>query len=109
MSNHFLLTRSAKTNLRLLTLALCTLNVTCGTAALVSFGHLGYRRNGEVTHIKIQNQGDFFDLFGGEKFATLAELVQYYTEHDSELKEKNGQIIQLKYPLYSADPTTERY
>ena len=66
------------------------------------------RRNGEVTHIKIQNQGDFYDLYGGEKFATLAELVQHYTVHDTEMKEKNGQIIQLKYPLYSADPTTER-
>lgn len=34
-----------------------------------------YRRNNEVTHIKIQNTGDFYDLYGGEKFATLSELV----------------------------------
>lgn len=68
-----------------------------------------FRRNGEVTHIKIQNIGDFYDLYGGEKFATLAELVQHYTENPSELKEKNGDIIELKYPLHSQDPTTERY
>lgn len=35
------------------------------------------RRNGEVTHIKIQNTGDFYDLYGGEKFATLSELVSW--------------------------------
>lgn len=34
------------------------------------------RPNDVVTHIKIQNTGDFYDLYGGEKFATLAELVQ---------------------------------
>ena len=34
-----------------------------------------FRRNGAVTHIKIQNTGDYYDLYGGEKFATLAELA----------------------------------
>lgn len=66
------------------------------------------RRNGAVTHIKIQNTGDFYDLYGGEKFATLAELVQYYMEHHGQLKEKNGDVIELKYPLNCADPTSER-
>lgn len=68
----------------------------------------GYRRNGAVTHIKIQNTGDYYDLYGGEKFATLAELVQYYMEHHGQLKEKNGDVIELKYPLNCADPTSER-
>jgi hypothetical protein len=27
---------------------------------------LSVRRGTEVTHIKIQNNGDFFDLYGGE-------------------------------------------
>lgn len=66
------------------------------------------RRNGEVTHIKIQNMGDFYDLYGGEKFATLAELVQFYMENQGQLREKNGEVIELKYPLNCADPTTER-
>nr|CAH7757685.1 unnamed protein product [Callosobruchus chinensis] len=70
---------------------------------------LSVRRNGEVTHIKIQNSGDFYDLYGGEKFATLSELVQYYMENQGQLKEKNGEIIELKYPLNCADPTTERW
>ena len=67
------------------------------------------RRNGGVTHIKIQNTGDFYDLYGGEKFATLSELVQFYMENHGQLKERNSDIIELKYPLNCADPTTERY
>ncbi|XP_066586257.1 tyrosine-protein phosphatase non-receptor type 11 isoform X2 [Prorops nasuta] len=70
---------------------------------------LSVRRNGEVTHIKIQNTGDFYDLYGGEKFATLSELVQYYMENDGQLREKTGEVIELKYPLNCADPTTERW
>lgn len=70
---------------------------------------LSVRRDGEVTHIKIQNTGDFYDLYGGEKFATLSELIQFYTENPGQLKEKNGQIIEMKYPLNSTDPTTERW
>ncbi|XP_013778053.1 tyrosine-protein phosphatase non-receptor type 11-like isoform X2 [Limulus polyphemus] len=70
---------------------------------------LSVRRNGEVTHIKIQNTGDFYDLYGGEKFATLAELVQYYMENQGQLREKSGEVIELRYPLNCADPTTDRW
>lgn len=52
-------------------------------------------------------QGNWFLKFEGEKFATLPELVQYYMEN-GELKEKNGQVIELKQPLICAEPTTER-
>ncbi|XP_022666879.1 tyrosine-protein phosphatase non-receptor type 11-like isoform X2 [Varroa destructor] len=61
---------------------------------------LSVRRNGKVTHIKIRNSGDYYDLYGGENFATLAELVQYYMENQDHLKERNGEVI---------DPTTERW
>nr|XP_002130130.1 tyrosine-protein phosphatase non-receptor type 11 [Ciona intestinalis] len=70
---------------------------------------LSVRRGDDVTHIKIQNTGDFYDLYGGEKFATLAELVQFYTEKHGQLREINGEIIELKYPLNCADPTSERW
>lgn len=70
---------------------------------------LSVRRNGQVTHIKIQNNGDFFDLYGGEKFATLSELVEHYMENRGQLREKNGDVIELRYPLNCADPTTERW
>ena len=48
-------------------------------------------------------------MYGGEKFATLAELVQYYTENRGQLKEKTGEVITLNYPLNSTDPTTARF
>ncbi|XP_064643361.1 tyrosine-protein phosphatase non-receptor type 11-like [Lineus longissimus] len=70
---------------------------------------LSVRRKGEVTHIKIQNTGDCYDLYAGEKFATLTELVQFYIENQGQLREKNGEVIELRYPLNSADPTTERW
>lgn len=70
---------------------------------------LSVLRNGQVTHIKIQNTGDYYDLYGGEKFATLAELVQHYTENQGQLRERNGELIELKYPLISEDPTSERW
>ena len=63
----------------------------------------------EVTHIKIQNTGDFYDLYGGEKFATLTELVMFYQENKGQLREKSGEEIQLIFPLNCADPTTERW
>lgn len=61
-----------------------------------------------MTHIRIQNTGDFYDLYGGEKFATLSELVDYYTAENGILQDKDGTIIELKYPLNCSDPTTER-
>jgi tyrosine-protein phosphatase non-receptor type 11 len=64
---------------------------------------------GKFAHIKIQNTGDFFDLYGGEKFASLAELVNHYMNHEDELQETNGEMIELKQPLLSEDPTSERW
>ncbi|ODM92888.1 Tyrosine-protein phosphatase non-receptor type 11 [Orchesella cincta] len=70
---------------------------------------LSVRRRGTVTHVKIQNTGDFYDLHGGEKFATLYELIQYYTENQGQLREKNGEVIELLLPLFCADPINERW
>ncbi|XP_029928892.1 tyrosine-protein phosphatase non-receptor type 6 isoform X2 [Myripristis murdjan] len=70
---------------------------------------LSVRVGDQVTHIRIQNNGDFYDLYGGEKFATLSELVDYYTAENGILQDKDGTIIELKYPLNCSDPTTERW
>ncbi|XP_052000842.1 tyrosine-protein phosphatase non-receptor type 6-like isoform X1 [Xyrauchen texanus] len=70
---------------------------------------LSVRVGDMITHIRIQNTGDYYDLYGGEKFATLAELVEYYTADHGVLQDKDGTIIELKYPLNSSDPTTERW
>uniref|UniRef100_A0A3P9LTM4 protein-tyrosine-phosphatase n=1 Tax=Oryzias latipes TaxID=8090 RepID=A0A3P9LTM4_ORYLA len=70
---------------------------------------LSVRVGDQVTHIRIQNTGDYYDLYGGEKFATLSELVDYYTSDSGTLQDKDGTLIQLKYPLNCSDPTTERW
>ena len=67
-----------------------------------------HRRLAEVTHIKIQNTGDYYDLYGGEKFATLGELVSYYMENPGTLREKSGMVIELKNPLNCEEVTAER-
>lgn len=66
------------------------------------------RRGSEVTHVKIQSTEEYFDLYGGEKFATLAELVEHYTDSQNSLRETSGQIITLKVPLYVEEVTNER-
>jgi len=62
---------------------------------------LSVRRRDEVTHIKIQNTGDFYDLYGGEKFATLTELVLFYQENKGQLREKKwgGDPTDLSFEL----------
>ncbi|XP_064415041.1 tyrosine-protein phosphatase non-receptor type 6-like [Latimeria chalumnae] len=70
---------------------------------------LSVRVGNMVTHIRIQNTGDYYDLYGGEKFATLSELVEYYTTQHGNLQDKDGTIIELKYPLNCSDPTSERW
>ena len=66
------------------------------------------RRDSEITHIKIQNSGDYYDLYGGEKFATLGELVSYYMENSGSLRERNGALIELRNPLNCDEVTAER-
>ncbi|XP_041124975.1 tyrosine-protein phosphatase non-receptor type 6-like isoform X2 [Polyodon spathula] len=62
-----------------------------------------------VTHIRIQNTGDFYDLYGGEKFATLSELVEYYTTEHGTLQDQDGTLIELRFPLNCSEPTSERW
>lgn len=49
-----------------------------------------------MTHIRVQSSDDGLDLNGGETFATLSELVQYYMENPDQLKEVNGDSIPLR-------------
>lgn len=69
---------------------------------------LSVRREGDVTHIKIQNHGNYYDLCGGEPFLTLHELIKYYQDNGG-LPEKNGEFIELLYPINCKDPTSERW
>ena len=66
----------------------------------------------EVARIKIQNvnSGQYYDLYGGEKFATVLELISFYMDNPGTLREKNGKVIPLKVSLTSDDrATTEKW
>uniref|UniRef100_A0A1I8IP42 protein-tyrosine-phosphatase n=1 Tax=Macrostomum lignano TaxID=282301 RepID=A0A1I8IP42_9PLAT len=68
---------------------------------------LSVRRGDQVTHVKIQSNGEFFDLYGGDKFATLQELVEHYMNRLGTIKETNGRVIELKYPLINDEKTLQ--
>uniref|UniRef100_A0A1X7TRY6 protein-tyrosine-phosphatase n=1 Tax=Amphimedon queenslandica TaxID=400682 RepID=A0A1X7TRY6_AMPQE len=71
---------------------------------------LSAKRADKTVHVRIQNQGEFYDLYGGEKFATLSELVEYYIENPGQLKEKDGSVIHLVHPLfYEGAELTDRW
>uniref|UniRef100_A0A8C7AMX5 SH2 domain-containing protein n=1 Tax=Neovison vison TaxID=452646 RepID=A0A8C7AMX5_NEOVI len=63
-----------------------------------------------VAHINVQNTGDYYDLYGGERFATLAELVHHYTgQRGGLLRERSGAPVELQQPLGYQDPVSEWY
>ena len=62
--------------------------------------------------MRTKNEGEYICLSGAgdETFATLGELVRYYMEDNTrELRDTNGTIIELKYPLPCVDHHNERY
>lgn len=62
-------------------------------------------------HIKIQNNGDCgYEIGeGGDKFATLAELVEHFLMKETLRDKLDGNVLILKYPLNCEEPTSERY
>lgn len=67
-----------------------------------------------MTHIKINNDGDCYDLLGhsgSDTFGSLRDLIEYYMEGGEgfgTLRERDGAEIELKYPLPTTDHSTER-
>eukprot|EP00051_Salpingoeca_urceolata_P014240 m.180852 g.180852 ORF g.180852 m.180852 type:complete len:581 (-) comp18023_c1_seq5:373-2115(-) len=65
-------------------------------------------RGKQIVHVQIQNGGDCYDLYGGEQFATLSELVDFYI-CGGELLEADGTPIIIKKACVCTDPTNERW
>jgi protein tyrosine phosphatase len=75
---------------------------------------LSVRLTDSVTHVRINNDGDGFNLLGpGEDtFPSLTALVRHYSEGGpgyGQLNEKNGSPIELRFPLPKCDHITERF
>ena len=59
-----------------------------------------------VVHVRIRKENCRYDLYKGERFKTLAELVQFYMENPAELKKTTGEGIELSKLLpYKRVPT----
>jgi len=68
----------------------------------------------DVTNITVLNDGDCFQLASldgsaSDPFATLNDLLTHCMETPSAIPLKDGGYIQLKFPLASEDPTSERW
>ena len=71
---------------------------------------LSVRCGNEFKHIKIQNNGDCYEIGeGGDKFATLAELVEHFIMKETLRDKSDGTVLVLRYPLACKEPTSERY
>lgn len=72
------------------------------------------RHEKSVTNVAVLNDGDCFQLASldgsaSDPFATLNDLICYCMETLTAIPLKDGGYIELKYPLASEDPTSERY
>lgn len=50
-----------------------------------------------LVHVKVQNKGEMLDLYGGESFKSLSELVDYYIRDPQQLMQRNGVPIVLRF------------
>ena len=62
----------------------------------------------------VLNDGDCFQLASldgsaSEPFATLDDLVSFCMKTPTAIPLKDGGYIELKYPVASEDPTSERF
>lgn len=62
---------------------------------------ISFRHKDSVLHIKIQNTGEVYDLYGGEQFATLMDLVEFYKDGEK-LRLADGDVIHFSQPLCSS-------
>ena len=71
---------------------------------LLSNSSTNRRRHG-VGHIRIQNAGDYYDLYGAKRFSTLDEPVDYYRQHRRVLSKATGVTdMELRNPLSCEEP-----
>lgn len=58
---------------------------------------LSVRTDDRVTHVMIRCQDNLYDVGGGEKFKTLADLIEHYKKNP--MVETSGTVVHLKQPF----------
>ena len=61
-----------------------------------------------VRHIKIQNDGDYYNLDNGQQYSSLAQVIGYLRTQDSLIDEDGGRLV-LKEPCNSEYPAKEKW
>ena len=65
---------------------------------------LDVRRDDTVWHFKIHNlDGESFELYNDDGFASVPDLIQYYQENPAQFKDKDNKPIELLQPLLQED------
>ena len=71
------------------------------------------RQRDTCVHIRIYNTEDYYDVYSGSnssEFASWSELLDHYVASPDVLKEKNGNSIELLFPIiYETEPLTDKY
>ncbi|KAF5308129.1 hypothetical protein FQR65_LT18257 [Abscondita terminalis] len=58
---------------------------------------LSVRTDDRVTHVMIRCQDNFYDVGGGERFKSLADLIEHYKKNP--MVETSGTVVHLKQPF----------
>ena len=69
----------------------------CFRTVLVSFLH---RRHKDVIHFKIYNNGECFNIYGEDEFASVPELIQFYRSGEGDFLDDNREPVDLIQPLH---------
>ena len=61
------------------------------------------RRRNEVEHFKIYNDGDTFELYENDGFASVPDLIDYYRKNSDKFVDKELRKVELSEPLVLED------
>jgi len=64
---------------------------------------LSVRRRNDINHYKIYNDGESFELYDGDGFASVPDLIDYYRRNPDNFVDKDHRIVELTEPLIMED------
>ncbi|XP_057304513.1 tyrosine-protein phosphatase corkscrew-like [Hydractinia symbiolongicarpus] len=60
---------------------------------------LSVKRGNVVWHFKIRNDGDCFELYENDGFASVPDLIEYYQQNPSKFIDADGNCVQMSEPV----------
>ena len=62
-----------------------------------------FRRRNDINHFKIYNDGESFELYDGDGFASVPDLIDYYRKNPDKFVDKDNRFVELVEPLIMED------